>query len=300
MRSIYLSLAISFSLTGLIPVGASAEQGGLEKRVAQLEAQVAALTAALQEAQEILQFVRVETEEMDFLAGPHLIIEGVNVHVRSGSGSTADGCWRSEPDYPNCESLTGLGNLIVGYNDRDRGVQDRSGSHNLVIGRGHRYGSFGGLVAGRFNTIHGAFASVSGGERNIAIGNFASVSGGERNSASGFLSSVSGGHGNEASGYLSSVSGGLANNASGNFSSATGGAFNESSGSCASVSGGQFNEAAGGGGAGSFCAGEGGVSSVSGGAHNLASGDFSSVSGGENRTAPGEFDWAAGSLFQED
>ena len=223
MRSFFLSLAIPFSLTGLIPVGASAEQGGLEKRVAQLEAQVTKLTAALQEAQEILQFVRVETEEMNFLAGPHWIIEGANVHVRSGSGTTLDGCGRSDPDYPNCESLTGLGNLIVGYNDRDRGVQDRSGSHNLVVGRGHSYSSFGGLVAGGFNTIHGAYASVCGGERNIASGDFSSVSGGFRNRATERDSSVSGGHTNEASGFVSSVSGGAGNLASGAFSSVSGG-----------------------------------------------------------------------------
>jgi hypothetical protein len=293
------SVVISIVLLALAPTGASAEQGGLEKRVAQLEAQVTALTAALQEAQEILQFVRVETEEMDLLAGPHWIIEGANVHVRSGSGDTQDGCGLLEPDYPNCESLTGLGNLIVGYNERGRGVPDRSGSHNLIVGRSHIYGSFGGLVAGRFNTILGAFASVSGGERNIASGDFSSVSGGLRNDATAHGSTVSGGLQNEASGEGASVSGGLASDASGFLASVSGGAFNQASGSCASVSGGQSNEAAGGGGVGSFCAGEGGVSSVSGGAHNLASGDFSSVSGGENRTASGEFDWAAGSLFEE-
>jgi hypothetical protein len=223
MRSIYLSLAISFSLTGLIPVVASAEQGGLEKRVAQLEAQVEALAAALQEAQEILQYVRVETEALIGLRGPHLIIEGVNVHVRSGSGNTMDDCGFFHPDYPNCESITGLGNFIVGYNERDRGVVDRSGSHNLVVGRGHNYGSFGGLVAGGFNDIHGAFASVCGGWRNTASGNFSSVSGGERNIASGNFSSVSGGLFNEASGTAASVSGGVGGDASGESSSVSGG-----------------------------------------------------------------------------
>ena len=225
MRSFLLSLAISFSLTGLIPVGASAEQGGLEKRVTQLEAQVAELTAALQEAQEILQFVHVEMDEMNLLAGPHWIIEGANVHVRSGAGTTFEGCNHFQPDYPNCEGLTGLGNLIVGYNDRDRGFNDRSGSHNLVVGRGHNYGSFGGLVAGRFNTILGDHASVSGGERNIASGNFSSVSGGWRNRATQRYSSVSGGHENDASGSSSSVCGGLGNEASGEFSSVSGGEF---------------------------------------------------------------------------
>ncbi len=256
---------------------------GRRARVAQLEAQVEALAAALEEVQEILQFVRVESEPINGLAGPHWIVEGANVHVRSGSGATNDGCVLEAPDYPNCESLTGRGNLIVGYNEGRRGVPDRSGSHNLVLGRSHIYGSFGGLVAGRLNTILGAFASVSGGNRNSASGDF---------------SSVSGGGNNEASGGLASVSGGLESDASGRMASVSGGAFNKASGSCASVSGGKSNEAAGGGGGGSFCAGEGGVSSVSGGAHNLASGDFSSVSGGENRTAPEDFNWVAGSLLE--
>ena len=292
MRSLGIPLAFALILVVLIPVAESAQKGGLADRVAQLEAQVAAM-------EEILQFVRVETGEINELAGPHWIIEGANVHVRSGSGVTNDGCVFDEPDYPNCASLTGLGNLIVGYNEGRRGIPDRSGSHNLVVGRSHIYGSFGGLVAGRLNSILGAFASVTGGNRNSASGDFSSVSGGNRNDATAFASSVGGGASNEAGGVLSSVSGGLGSDASGDFSSVSGGAFNESSGSCASVSGGQSNEAAGGGGVGSFCAGEGGVSSVSGGAHNLASGDFSSVSGGENRTASGEFDWAAGGLFEE-
>jgi hypothetical protein len=223
MRYFLLSRAIPISLTGLIPADVSAEQRGLEQRVAQLEVQVAELTAALQEAQEILQFVRVETEEINSLVGPHWIIEGANVHVRSGSGNTFDDCSVFEPDFPNCESLTGLGNFIVGYNDRDRGIQDRSGSHNLVVGRGHSYGSFGGMVAGGFNTIRGAYASVSGGERNIASGDFSSVSGGFRNRATERDSSVSGGRENEASGFLSSVSGGSGNLASGGFSSVSGG-----------------------------------------------------------------------------
>jgi hypothetical protein len=291
MRWFNISLVILISVIVLAPPGASAEQGGLEKRVAQLEAQIAVL-------EEILQFVRVESEPINGLAGPHWIVEGANVHVRSGSGATNDGCVFDEPNYPNCESLTGLGNLIVGYNEGRRGTPDRSGSHNLVLGRSHIYGSFGGLVAGRLNAILGAFASVSGGNRNMASGDFSSVSGGNRNMASGDFSSVSGGGSNEASGGLASVSGGGANTASGSNSSISGGAFNEASGSCTSVSGGQSNEAAGGGG--SFCAGEGGVSSVSGGAHNLASGDFSSVSGGADRTASGDFNWVAGSLLEVD
>ena len=42
---------------------------------------------------------------------------------------------------------------------------DRGGSHNLVIGSGHRFtmAAFGGLLAGELNTISNLGASVSGG-----------------------------------------------------------------------------------------------------------------------------------------
>lgn len=292
MRALALSLAISLFVIGLNPMDASA-RGKKKSRIAQLEARIAAL-------EEILQYVRVETGTIMALNGPHWIIEGANVHVRSGSGATNDGCDSNDPNYPGCESLTGRGNLIVGYNEGGRGIRDRPGSHNLVVGRSHNYRSFGGLVAGRLNSITGAFASVSGGDRNIASGDFSSVSGGHRNTASGGLASVSGGLQNEASGPGASVSGGQSGDASGPLSSVSGGSFNEASGNCAAVSGGQFNEAAGGENGGSLCTTRGGSSSVSGGAGNLASGDFSSVGGGENRTASDDFNWVAGSLLELD
>ncbi len=113
MRSMFRSLAISFSLTGVISLGASAEPGGMENRVAQLESQVEALPAALQEAQEILQFLCVETEVMGLLAGPHWIIEAANVHVRSGPGNTSDVCVNGETvagiTFPGCDAVRDVG-----------------------------------------------------------------------------------------------------------------------------------------------------------------------------------------------
>ncbi len=204
MRSICLSLAISFSFIGLIPVGASA-QGGSARRAAQLEARVAAL-------EKILRFVRVESESINGLVGPHWIFEGVNVHVRSGSGSTHGPC----PNDPNCRVSRGLGNLVVGYNE---GIPSqgrlRGGMHNVVVGPEHAYRSNGGFVAGSHNSVWGQGASVTGGVDNRASGENASICGGELNTASGRSSSVSGGRENWARGVLSSV---------------TGGAFNESQG----------------------------------------------------------------------
>ena len=192
MCSLGISLAFALFLVVLIPVAESAQKGGLADRVAELEAQVA-------EMEEILQFVRVETEEVRGLAGPHWIIEGANVHVRSGSGNTHDSCDSlHDPDFPNCESLTGLGNLIVGYNEplppagaRPRNI--RTGSHNLIVGEFHTYSSFGGFVAGIKNAVTGWGASVCGGSNNEASGAGSSVSGGQRNLASDNGASVSGG-----------------------------------------------------------------------------------------------------------
>ena len=39
---------------------------------------------------------------------------------------------------------------------------------------------------------------------------------------------------------------------------------------------------------------------MSGGFANTASGNFASVSGGRNRTAEGEFNWVAGTLFEDE
>ena len=156
-------------------------------------------------------FVTVNNDEMDGLAGPHIIFEGANVHVRSGSGATDDS-----------GVLTGLGNLVVGYNE-DASLpgeqpENRTGSHNLVVGSEHTYSSYGGFVAGLNNNVSGPSASVSGGGNNTASSQFSSVSGGRSNEASGELSAVSGGQSSEASGFAASVSGGL-NNLASNFNS---------------------------------------------------------------------------------
>jgi hypothetical protein len=205
MRTLILSVVVLSLIPFSLYASARSDSGGLPERVAELEAQVEVLAAALQEAQEILQYVHVETEEIKGVTGPHWIIEGVNLHVRSGSETEATNefCVSSTPGYPNCEILTGLGNLIIGYNEQvgvgpPRPREIRTGSHNLVVGPFHSYSSYGGFVAGDGNKITGAFASVAGGEHNEASGPNASVSGGHRNLASGGAASVSGGQEREA------------------------------------------------------------------------------------------------------
>ncbi len=65
------------------------------------------------------------------------VFDGCNVHIRNGSGTT---------DGP----VNTLGNLIIGYNEEPAGglaAGNRDGSHNLIIGRTHRYLSFGAAGA---------------------------------------------------------------------------------------------------------------------------------------------------------
>ena len=96
---------------------------------------------------------------------------GVNVQVVNGTGST-DG------------TVNGLGNLVIGYQEfrPDDGVSinDRRGSHNLVVGKENNYsnGSWAGQVVGWHNTISGHLSTVSGGYNNRAVEQYCTVGGG--------------------------------------------------------------------------------------------------------------------------
>ena len=107
-----------------------------------------------------------------------VLISGANLQVVSGEGST---------DAP----VNGRGNVIIGYDEEASFVEpwildlDKSGSHNLIVGAGHKYTSFGGMVAGYNNSIWGEFSSVSGGVNNYAVGNLSSILGGNSNYVGG-------------------------------------------------------------------------------------------------------------------
>lgn len=232
----------------------------LQAQNAAQQAEIYALKAKLGEARPLLAlrpYIRVEFETINGVRGPHIIFEGTNIHVRSGSGSTSDG---NKP--------TGLGNLIVGYNEEWRGPKQRSGAHNIVLGSDNQFLSFGGLVAGHSNTIYGEYASVTGGKFNTARGEYSNVSEGYLNTATGSRSSISGGGYNTASGFGSSISGGEYNVASGWWSSVSGGLANTASGNDASISGGE---------------------------RNTARGSRSSASGGSEQIVEENAEWTAGS-----
>ena len=164
-----------------LPSGKAADPqpGGMAERIATLENKLTAMT-------------------FDATSNEVVVITGANLRIVNGLEIT--------------DTANGLGNLIVGYNESRSpaglGPDNRTGSHNVVVGRFHNFSSFGGLVVGEGNEISGRFASVSGGSGNTASGVFSSISGGGTNAASGIAASVSGGFLNTADGPQASVCGG--------------------------------------------------------------------------------------------
>jgi hypothetical protein len=159
-------------------------------------------------------------------------LTGVNLQVVNGLSRT--------------ETINGAGNLLIGYDEvnvfpidplcsrasaRNAGlilneadclanggafsITHKSGSHNLVMGSQNNYSSFGGIVAGRFNSINQIYGSVLGGVDNVANGNFSVVISGQGHQSSGTASSVLGGNSNRSAGRDSTVTGGSGNIADG-------------------------------------------------------------------------------------
>lgn len=131
----------------------------LENRIMELENTIKNLSALLEGV----------SREQDTV-----VFSGVNLQIVNGTGSTTG-------------KINGKGNLIVGYNhNRNRKeTTKRTGSHNIILGDGHEYTSYGGFVAGLSNTISGAYSSVTGGLRNMANGDYSTVSGGHFKTAEG-------------------------------------------------------------------------------------------------------------------
>jgi trimeric autotransporter adhesin len=267
------------------------EVASLRASVTELKQQNASLQnqlAAVRSNRALLlgPFVSVDPNPEAGVVGPNITFSGANVHVVSGLGATDD---NSNP--------SGLGNLIVGY-DEPPGAQgtgtplspgDRSGSHNLVVGRFNRFTrtAFGGLVAGEANLISNAAATITGGNLNAATGADAAVTGGQSNTASGNFTAVTGGQSNTASEAFAVVTGGQSNLAQSFFALVTGGHGNVAGEIFATITGGDSNTANGG--TSSICGGTSnlttdGADTVCGGSGNTASGFVSVVLGGQNNT----------------
>lgn len=175
------------------------------------------------------------------VSGTTTAFTGCNVQITNGLGAT-DGN-PNDPGNNNDDAVVnGLGNLIIGYNGFDTTT---SGSHNLVIGDGNSYSSYGGIVAGLSNTISAPYTTISGGYGDTASGTNSSIVGGVENTASGAYTTVICGSENTAKGTNSVVTGGVSNLASGELSCITGGEANTASGSGSADVGGTQNAVSG-------------------------------------------------------
>ncbi|GEM_PF-3483348 len=239
---------------------------------------------------DLLQYLAADTTNHE------VVFTGANVLIQSGSEASDEGCPDEEASTGDSGDtggvastcLTGLGNLIIGY-DEDSGDDDKTGSHNLVVGPRHTYDSYGGVVFGDDNAISGPWAGVLGGDHSVASGDAAVVIGGSTNTASGLLSVVLGGSDVQGIGEYSVAAGGQSNEASGNFSTVVGGYQNAAA--TTAVWGGVFG--------GELNAANESYTVASGGYNNTAGVTHASVLGGEggNVSAGGDFGVVVGGYY---
>ncbi len=252
-------------------------------------------TGRLSDAEDAIAALEHVTESMslELVDGyPVIRFTGVNVQVVSGAGSTSG-------------SVNGVGNLLIGYHENI--VDERTGSHNLVIGPWHSYTDHSGVVIGENNTVGGSYGVVLGGGGNTADANFAGVLGGIGNTASGWASVVAGASNSttESSTTGGAVFGGEHNTASGEWAVVLGGDSHTASGTNSSVAGGYYNTASGqgasvfGGGTfrtwlydGNVASGE--SSTVVGGVQNTTTAQYTSIVGGINNTVSSSVETIAG------
>ncbi len=142
-----------------------------------------------------------------------------NVYIQDGLGSTSG--MPTDPidfgmfGYGPLPRTNGLGNLIIGYNEPQAFhapggtvTGQYTGSHNLIVGAGNQYSSFGAIVGGAVNYSDAPYGSILDGYQDECSGSVSTITAGVYNLATGVLSSVGGGYNNSASGVNSTVSGG--------------------------------------------------------------------------------------------
>lgn len=128
------------------------------------------------ELRELLSHIQI-VEIDDGFGNPLKTIrfEGVNVQIVNGSGTT--------------ESANGLGNLLVGYSEAGK-TANRTGSHNLVLGPGNDYESWGGVVSGSGNALRAPHSTALSSSSSTVEG----PGGGHNVVLAGFFSKVAGGY----------------------------------------------------------------------------------------------------------
>ena len=206
-----------------------------QEQIASLEEQLLGQEQAIASLAPLLSLVPVA--ERSSFGQDTWNLSGLNVRLDNGAGTTYG-------------ASNGLGNLILGYNESEGGHRDaegnfmdgevRVGSHNLVVGAGHTYGSNGSLLGGYNNSLFGQGSAILSGQASLATGTWSAILGGLDNRATATNTCISGGHSNTASGDRASVSGGLLNISSGIATSILGGQYMQVSEQYETASG-QYN-----------------------------------------------------------
>lgn len=198
--------------------------GAAEGDISDNDSELTTLGTQAQNNQNAITALETKTASMS-VAGTDVIFNGVNLHVRNGTGSTAG--------LPNA-----TGNLIVGYDEARSVDSDKSGSHNIIVGRNANYTSYGGIVGGFQNAITGSHAVALSGSGGVASGTYAAIISGIDAVSSSTTSVVVTGYQNVASGFRSAVLSGWQNDASGSYSAILGGDNNTSTATSSSIGGG--------------------------------------------------------------
>ena len=206
-----------------------------QEQIASLEEQLQGQEQAIASLAPLLSLVPVA--ERSSFGQDTWNLSGLNVRLDNGAGTTYG-------------ASNGLGNLILGYNESEGGHRDaegnfmdgevRVGSHNLVVGAGHTYGSNGSLLGGYNNSLFGQGSAILSGQASLVTGTWSAILGGLDNRATATNTCISGGHSNTASGDRASVSGGLLNISAGIATSILGGQYMQVSEQYETASG-QYN-----------------------------------------------------------
>lgn len=218
-------------------------------RIQGLDAQVQSLDSQTQSLESRLASLEALLEDFSIAFVPDgqggtvktIVITGANLQIVNGLGATNGN--PADPDDIVNYQTNGVGNLILGYQEvRIAGVNDRTGSHNLVIGPGNNFTSFAGFIAGSQHDVTAPCASIVGGEGNTATAFSSCIVGGSGNLAAGRASCVIGGCFNTTSNTCATVSGGNSNTASGENATVSGGAIRSAAGINDWVAGGLFQD----------------------------------------------------------
>jgi hypothetical protein len=183
---------------------------GLWARVKRLEERIDQLELVIKQLKDgsLLEFgthLSITKEEECVTA----LLSGINLQIVNGEGQT---------NSTNCN-----GNLIIGYNEpHSEYPVKREGSHNLVLGIRHNYGSFAGFISGVANSITGEYCSILNGRECFANASHVSICNGTDHKGNGSMSTIVGGFDHDAANYAVVV-GGVNNRAEGAYSVILGG-----------------------------------------------------------------------------